>query len=82
MWTFHGNQREFLVDMYGAALTGRSPSNRGTTGRCPGLIGVALSARFVGSKNDEGKVRCGWNYLFYYLIARSSSSKRRQWERP
>ena len=53
-----------------------------TTGRCPGLIGVAPSARFVGSKNDEGKVRCGWNYLFYYLIARSSSSIRRRGERP
>ena len=73
MWTFHGKQREFLVDMYGAALTGRLSVMLCNPGRCPGLVGIALSARFVGSKNDEGKERRGWNYLFYCFITSYST---------
>ena len=52
----------------GAALTGRFIVMLCNPGCCPGLVGIALSARFVGSKNDEGKARRGWNYLFYCFI--------------
>ena len=57
----------------GAALTGRFHVMSCNPGRCPGLVGVAPSARFVGSKNDEGKERRGWNYLFYCFITSYST---------
>ena len=70
----------------GAALIGRLSVMPCNPGCCPGLVGIALSARFVGSKNDEGKERRGWKITYFIfllpLIARFSSSKRRQGERP
>lgn len=41
----------------GAALTGRFPVMSCNPGRCPGLVGVAPSARFVGPNDDDGQGR-------------------------
>ncbi len=48
----------------GAALTGRFRVMSCNPGRCPGLVGVAPSARFVGPNDDDGQGRM---YKIFFL---------------